>query len=632
MEETIMNIETVMNTQDANVITVVEGGKDYVISESHRLEISVRLYLERFRNSRINPVPTLPTSKKDINDLLSYFKGDTYKIGLLYSKSENYIKKVFCAIVLNNKEFYNMYIVQNLSYADIVSAVDSPVVTRDSLKNRNRILGYKKSTENTMQGIRSYLNDSTRITEAKTKRYNTNIERYGVRVPLQNKSIVSNMKKTNLSRYGVDNVKKVKLFSDKQAISTSRRWGSKYYTDSLEYRASRITDKFTPTAYVKTPLQAVKLLTNQEDGSISTSLKDLLTDIGHSRYTVGDIAAIVGVPKKYLNGSPNSPAYIHVSLNSAVYTSRHDKESEVADYIKSLGYSPIVNKMYPELDNQQLDVYIPEQRLGIEFNGTYFHATEGSVRGKPKNYHKIKTQLAREHMGITLFHIWEYDWENPVRKDIIKSQLAYKLHDGLVKKVYARKTIIRPITPKQSVQFFDENHIQGGNGSTGTYRYGLFLDDELVCAMTFGKRYTGNYDWELIRFANKKYTTVVGGASKLFSFFYSLHKGDKIISYENNDFGLDVGQSMYTKLGFTKTGTTEPGYHWVNHTNVVNRQKTMPKNLVKYTKGTKVAPFIGASQDFRINNPKETESEYMTKNGFVRVYNAGNDIYTYQKD
>jgi hypothetical protein len=66
----------------------------------------------------------------------------------------------------------------------------------------------------------------------------------------------------------------------------------------------------------------------------------------------------------------------------------------------------------------ELDVYIPELRKGIEFNGTYFHSFAGMKRARPNwpddqlsRYHDIKRDFFKKH-DIEYIDIWEKDWLN----------------------------------------------------------------------------------------------------------------------------------------------------------------------------------------------------------------------------
>lgn len=56
---------------------------------------------------------------------------------------------------------------------------------------------------------------------------------------------------------------------------------------------------------------------------------------------------------------------------------------------------------------QEIDIFIPELNIGIEFNGVYWHSIEG---GKDKYYH-VNKRLSAEYLGIKLLTVWEDEWK-----------------------------------------------------------------------------------------------------------------------------------------------------------------------------------------------------------------------------
>lgn len=85
----------------------------------------------------------------------------------------------------------------------------------------------------------------------------------------------------------------------------------------------------------------------------------------------------------------------------------------------------------------ELDFYLPDEKLAIEFNGNYWH----SIRFKDKNYHLRKTQLCQD-LGISLIHIFEFEWlsSKEICKQIISLALesdieSANIHDCKIKKI-----------------------------------------------------------------------------------------------------------------------------------------------------------------------------------------------------
>jgi len=637
-----MNIDKIIAEENEYVQSLLKGGQKKVNETALEIGKKSTLVMERFRNQRrIKPKLSSVITNEDALELFNFFGGDYYCIGMFLSVSHAKALTHFSSLVVTKEMFEEQYLGNNLNYEESALAIQpSGITTETWVTNKNRREWHiVKSKELLSKQVGNKLKEPETKKKANARRKETNLSRFGTATPLQNKDILHKQQFTVKERYGKDNISKVKVFRDKQKATSNERYGGEYYTDSPVHRLKFLSKVFSPTAYVTTPEQALTLIGETPEGKMLPKLNALvnrfLSDTGKDKATVYNVAEdILGVPYTYLNGKKKGTGYIQVDKNDNLTSNRRRLEEALGDYLKSFGYEVISNKMYKELGGKQLDFYIPELSLAFEFNGTYFHATDGTDRGVDRNYHLTKSMEARENMGVTLFHVWESDWEDEVRNDIVRSQIAYKMKSQEVTHLYARKTELKEISAKVASSFFESNHIQGGAGSSGSVRYGLFHEGVLVAAMSFGRRYTGNGGaWELIRFSNKKYTTVVGGASKLLKAFSSTHKGEKLMSYANNDFAFSSEGSMYTALGFDFIKTTTPGYHWVGINSkvnniVINRQKVMPKNLVSFTEGRYSAPFEGATPDFRISNPRETEKEYMVRNNFVRVYNAGNDLYT----
>ncbi|GHU58157.1 hypothetical protein FACS189444_1390 [Spirochaetia bacterium] len=122
-----------------------------------------------------------------------------------------------------------------------------------------------------------------------------------------------------------------------------------------------------------------------------------------------------------------------------------------------------------------------------------------------------------------------------------------------MKRIFARKTKVKLIHREKARAFFDENH---NKGFLGFIFLGLFYEEELVCAASFGpSRFERKYRWELIRFCSLKDYYVLGGLSKLVRNFARVYGGD-IISYCYLD--RDGGKG-YVKAGFQQLGEVIKG-------------------------------------------------------------------------
>ena len=240
------------------------------------------------------------------------------------------------------------------------------------------------------------------------------------------------------------------------------------------------------------------------------------------------------------------------------YNNTSFQEVELSDYIKSLLKldETFITNNRNVLDNNELDIYIPDRKIAIEYDGLYWH----NELHKDKNYHLNKTNLCNEK-GIRLIHIFEDEWL--YKKDIVKSRLKNLFHIN-DEKIYARKCVIKEVSYKKCNDFLNENHIQGM--CVSKYRYGLYYENELVSLMTFGKlrkNLNGNGtqdEFELLRFCNKMNTSVVGGASRLLKHFIKTLHPKTIISYADRRWS---DGHLYETLGFEHTHDSKPSYFYV---------------------------------------------------------------------
>lgn len=276
-------------------------------------------------------------------------------------------------------------------------------------------------------------------------------------------------------------------------------------------------------------------------------------------------------------------------------TSRSNEEMSLFDFVESLVGSEHVRKSVRDvIPYTELDIYLPDHNIAIEFDGLYWH----DERRKANTYHVAKTNLCEEH-GIHLVHVFEDEWQ--FQPDIVKSRIKGLL--GLNERIFARKCNVESIEDKVAKAFLDENHLQGA--CVSSYRYGLFYQGELVSVMTFGKNRFGE-GIELLRFANKINTNVVGGASKLFKAFINDHPDIPII-VSFADRRWSSSDAFYPKLGFRQDGISRPSYYYI-----INGRR---HNRMEFTKTKLVA--AGFPND-------KSEHDIMLSRKIYRIYDCGN--------
>lgn len=297
-------------------------------------------------------------------------------------------------------------------------------------------------------------------------------------------------------------------------------------------------------------------------------------------------------------------------IKNMLYTSYRSKfESDIVGELIKLGIaeSDIIHNKKNLVGNYELDIYIPSKRVGIEFNGTYWH----SDIHKEQSYHQNKV-IAFAKVNIRLISIFEYEWTDVEKRRKIIGLLKSSLTESN-KIYYARNLKVCDISNTEAKRFCNENHLQ--NGIDSTYNIGIKDESgELLGVMTFGKSRFNEDKIELYRMAFKIGTAIVGGAEKMFGYFVSNHPDiQSIVTY--CDISKFTGNS-YSRLGFKSIKLTKPSYVWVNRREILNRAYTQKHILIKNGLGEE----------------SETEEQIMTRLGYVRIWGCGNIKLEWTKD
>lgn len=284
--------------------------------------------------------------------------------------------------------------------------------------------------------------------------------------------------------------------------------------------------------------------------------------------------------------------------------SRSQAEETLAVYIFSLGFS-VQNNQRNIIVGQEIDIYIPDKQIGVEFNGLYWHS---EAAGKDKFYHERKFWRA-EAVGVQLIQIWEDDWNrNP---ELVKRLLAHKLGVSDQPVVYARKTRVEALTTAMARVFLDQNHIQGY--ASGSYYLGLrdIETQGLVAVMVLKKEPGKPGTLNIVRFATS--TRVPGGFTKLLKYAEREYKPDKFITFADHCVS-DGG--LYETTGFVNHKYVNPDFMYLvgrerKHKFGYRLKKFRTDPNLKYVEGL-------------------TERQLAALNGLHRVWDAGKTLYVKQ--
>ena len=324
------------------------------------------------------------------------------------------------------------------------------------------------------------------------KRVQTNLKKYGVKHLQQTEEWKNNLKKHNLRTYGVVGYTQTNEFKDKSKKTCLRKYGveysgkseivqqkvkqtclekygAEYYSSSQSYKDNfdKILEKSKRTCLKKYGEEFVfKVKKFQEKanktkiekyGATSHSQSDHWKSLMYDNFKNTLInLGYYDLGYKLISYKGNGDYEIYcphckqnfITKTSGQFWNRHPKhheictncnplhkpysygEKELAEYVSSIYDGTILENNRTIIKPRELDIYLPELRLAIEYNGDYWHAN-------PKYYskdHIIGEATAKEvwkedeqkinrciKAGIELLVIWEDDWTN--RREQVQFEL-----------------------------------------------------------------------------------------------------------------------------------------------------------------------------------------------------------------
>ena len=303
--------------------------------------------------------------------------------------------------------------------------------------------------------------------------------------------------------------------------------------------------------------------------------------------------------------------YMNESLTGRndIFTSRY--EQEIRSFITELGFE--CRKDRSILHGAELDIFIPEKNLAIEFNGCKWH-TEYFGK-KDSNYHLNKT-LQCEDANVRLIHIFEDEWVE--HRDIVEDKLRSILGCSKpTRKAYGRNVTISECLNSEVEYLLYKYHIQGPISSTITLK--AEYEGDIVAAMLFTKEQNAG-NWQLVRYATNTTFSCPGVAGKMLQWFIRKYKPNQIKSFADRRWTQHKTGNLYEKLGFDFDGYTKPDYRYYNE-NVNTVERFHKFNFRK--------KYLSRKYGFDMNM---TESEMARQLGYDRIWDCGLIRYLWVND
>jgi hypothetical protein len=394
----------------------------------------------------------------------------------------------------------------------------------------------------------------------RTKKKNTNKQRYGVEHFASTDQYKQQFQQTCLERYGVSN--------PGQIVSLKQQRGRKkqltYFNQLLQIISEFSIPNFKFADY-----------THVRDKELSWTCTKC-----QSIFTSNIFGKIPKCQICYPTGNFGAQSSI---------------EKDILTEVRKFYSGEIVENSREIISPKELDIYFPNEKFAIEVNGIYWH----SDRHLDPEYHQQKFQLCHDK-GIRLLMITDYEWAT--NQELICRMIKHRLGASAAK-IHARQCQVRKISSVQCKSFLETNHIHGH--SKASVCYGLFMGNLLVAAVTCmnGSRFNKkNSNIEIVRLAFGDYH-IPGALGKFLKVIQQDFPNTPITTYADLRYG---DGNVYNNNNFVETHITKPGYWYFLNGDMYHRLSWTKKKLVK----------MGYSAD-------KTELEIMQQLGALRIYDCG---------
>ena len=210
-----------------------------------------------------------------------------------------------------------------------------------------------------------------------------------------------------------------------------------------------------------------------------------------------------------------------------------------AEKVRKLGYEVGLDSV--KLETFSYDVCLEKEKILIEIDPSFTHNSTrnpfGSVRSQ--DYHLRKSEVARK-FGYRCIHIFDWDDEKKVLGLFEKC-----------KRIYARKCEVRVVDFESCSEFLNRYSLTN-KMTEEDICFGLFYQDKLFQVMVLGRpRKNDSVQYEMLHFCSRNGFRIVGGLSKLFSYFKNSFKPESVVSYCDSS---KFEGTVYEILGFHKVG------------------------------------------------------------------------------
>ena len=275
----------------------------------------------------------------------------------------------------------------------------------------------------------------------KKKMAETNLKKYGSVVSQGNPEVRSKTHQTNLERYGAKEYGSSLDCKKKSKKTCNERYGTDYYMLTKNFESIRKPFISTPEKYKSLTERNFKKILENDEMTCNYTYVKYDTNVRKHILMCHSCNSIFKISMGLYRIRFNHNHTICTNCNP-INKPLSIQEKELLDFIKSNYNGEIIHNDRSVIHPYELDIYLPDLQLAIEYNGDYWHANPKyysedetiNIKGTEYLVSEIwkRDQKKLEYCNdknITLVTIWEDDWTN--NKNKIKNKIKKLVKDFL---------------------------------------------------------------------------------------------------------------------------------------------------------------------------------------------------------
>ena len=257
-------------------------------------------------------------------------------------------------------------------------------------------------------------------------------------------------------------------------------------------------------------------------------------------------------------------------------------EAEVLSHVYSYYRGEIISGDKDILNGKELDIFLPDINLAIEFNGLKYHGEDYGIGGNRDKFLMCKKR------GIKLLTVTDYMWYS--HKGKVKNFILRSLNNQEC--IDAQSLLVESINDYAKIKdFYLKNAMEYIRGMSGHQEHlAIIKDHEIICMIsregTKIKGYASSLDFK-----------IENGMRKLIRAL----PADKYSIFINNDYGDDI--DIFTRYSMHEN-ITKPRFKWYKGNKTLMVTKRILRKMDK--------DYCG-----------ESVNQYMRDKGWKKTYDTG---------